>query len=223
MENQNNDIQNRTRVQAGILILVVSGLVLLAGLYLLPHLYLQHQYRQKAGHEKTRVLNSDLNRMKDDARKLNEVVVNSNNRLNALILESQEINNHISQLLQAPLGQASVRDSIELLYQDQVNRIEPAIDSVNTVFSENTSRLVEQLSAIRQQEKEVNILSAAGEMHHLHLIYLKGFAVVFLFLSLSGLITGIILCWRGFRGFGKAATEMQEPVYESKAWPSPEP
>jgi|GEM_PF-1091723 len=184
------------RLRAGFFLMIISWLMLLTGSFFLPQTYFQLEYQSRVKEEESGTVSREIRNLQDKARIVNEQVVQSNNELNALIRKSNEINNRISELLEGALSSPALRDSIDSLYQYQVNRIEPSIDSVNTVFNEKTDLLVEQLTEIRQLEQEIHIHEAAILMYEHRLFALHILGGFLLFTTLAGLLAGGIL-WIG--------------------------
>lgn len=181
------------RLKTGFFLLILSWLLLLAGSFLLPQTYLQIEYQTRVKEEQSGTVSRKIRNLQDESQIINEQVVESNNELNALIRESNQINNRVSELLEGALSSPALRDSIDSLYQCQVQRIEPSIDSVNTVFNEKTNLLVKQLTEIRQLEQEIHIQEAAIHMYDQRLFALRILGGFLLFTTLAGLLAGGIL------------------------------
>ncbi|MGC9470401.1 MAG: hypothetical protein ACP5D1_02535 [Bacteroidales bacterium] len=191
------------RQRAGFLLLILSWFLLLTGSFFLPQKYFQLEYQSKVREEESGTVSREIRNLQDEAQIINEQVIQSNNELNALIRKSNEINNRVSELLEGALSSPSLRDSIDSLYQFQVNRIEPSIDSVNNVFNEKTDLLVEQLTEIRQLKQEIHIHEAAILMYKHHLFALRILGGFLLFTTLAGLLTGAILWIGSLRKWGR--------------------
>lgn len=190
---------NRGKLCAGLCLIIVSWLVIMSGSFIAVNNYLRHGYSLDKAGEDIRLMKNHIDRLKDDTRKLNESVVSANIHLNRLIERSAEVNGKIGELMEYSLTRSDVRDSIEMLYQEQMTTLEPGIDSVNQVFREQSALMLEKLIVLGEKEKDQRIMQAAVKHHQTQLLFLRIFCLILIITGIPAMVWGLVLFTRALK------------------------
>jgi hypothetical protein len=118
------------------------------------------------------------------------------NQIGALISSSAQINDSIQQLLERVLDQPSLIDTINILYDEKLEVLEPQIDSLNMIFYSESDSLLNLLHrqdlGIKEQDLKEFSQAYLGQGGTLLLIGLLIYLVVAL-----GLLVFSLILWLG--------------------------
>lgn len=187
------------RIITGLVLLTLSVIVLVAVFPSFLSRIIESSQEMKILAEEVRERRRDYNRTREESESLNHEIVDMNSRINALVIQSEQITGRINEYLDTSIRNRTARDSIKTLFGEQVDVIEPRIDSLQLLFTAKTDEMVGKLKLLYQKEKDMNISIHQQDLKtRLKEVYT--FTVVIgLPLMLFMLMYGLFLLISGFR------------------------
>lgn len=187
------------RIITGLVLLTLSVTVLFAVFPSFLSRIIESSQEMKILAEEVRERKRDYNRTREESESLNHEIVDMNSRINALVKQSEQITGRINEYLDTSIRNRTARDSIKSLFGEQVDVIEPRIDSLQLLFTAKTDEMVGKLKLLYQKEKDMNISLHQQDLKtRLKEVYT--FTVVIgLPLMLFMLMYGLFLLISGFR------------------------
>lgn len=173
-------------------VLITLIIVIPRGVTHLKEIQLEERLMQREIGYQKRV----LSRLQEDVDERNLRVSDVSNQIGALISSSAQINDSIQQLLERVLDQPSLIDTINILYDEKLEVLEPQIDSLNMIFYSESDSLLNLLHrqdlGIKEQDLKEFSQAYLGQGGTLLLIGLLIYLVVAL-----GLLVFSLILWLG--------------------------
>jgi hypothetical protein len=145
------------RVHTGLVLLVLSvGLLFLFVPVTITRI-IENVHDARICKEEIKYLQREYGRQREESESLNKEVIQTNQQINLLAATSNRNNETINRLMNDALTKKENRDSITLLYDEQLRIIEPQVDSLQQRFGSLTSQMISALQQLYQQEKDLNI------------------------------------------------------------------
>ncbi len=187
------------RIITGLVLLTLSVIVLVAVFPSFLSRIIESSQEMKILAEEVRERRRDYNRTREESESLNHEIVDMNSRINALVIQSEQITGRINEYLDTSIRNRTARDSIKTLFGEQVDVIEPRIDSLQLLFTAKTDEMVGKLKLLYQKEKDMNISIHQQDLKtRLKEVYTFT-VVISLPLLLFMLMYGLFLLISGFR------------------------